>query len=126
MTEGKSCNTCSGAKKLIFSCSGAADVGEIADRAARRLSREGAGKMYCMAGIGARVSAIVKTTEAAGGLLALDGCPLNCASRSLAEAGFKNYASVSLADLGLDKGHSPASEENVEKVTKAAKELLTA
>jgi len=46
--------------KLIFSCSGCADVGELADQAARKLTRDGAGKMSCLAGIGGRISGIVK------------------------------------------------------------------
>ena len=123
MADGSSC-ACSGAKALIFACSGAADVGEIADRAARKLSREGAGKMYCMAGIGARIEAIVKTTKAAGAILAIDGCPLNCASRSLAAAGFDDFKSVALAELGMDKGLCPATDEAVDKVTEQAKILL--
>ena len=41
-------STCGGGPRLIFACSGASDVGEIADRAARKLSREGVGKMYCI------------------------------------------------------------------------------
>ncbi|MFH1550779.1 MAG: hypothetical protein ABIH04_09485 [Planctomycetota bacterium] len=32
---------CSGAPRLIFACSGAADVGTIADQAARKLARKG-------------------------------------------------------------------------------------
>lgn len=35
MTDKKSCE-CSAAPTLIFSCSGAADVGELSDRAARK------------------------------------------------------------------------------------------
>jgi uncharacterized metal-binding protein len=34
---------CSGGPKLIFACSGAADVGGVADQAARRMSKEGVG-----------------------------------------------------------------------------------
>ncbi len=45
-------NCCSSATKLIFACSGAADVGAIADQAARKLTRDGVGKMFCLAGIG--------------------------------------------------------------------------
>ena len=44
--------SCSAAPKLIFPCSGGSDVGEITDRAARKVTIEGAGKMYCLAGIG--------------------------------------------------------------------------
>ena len=32
---------CTGGDKLIFACSGAADDGEISDRAARKLTRDG-------------------------------------------------------------------------------------
>ena len=48
MSEANCC--AKGANTLIFSCSGAADVGEIADRAARKLTRERMGKMFCLAG----------------------------------------------------------------------------
>ena len=37
----KSTNEHAGGPKLIFACSGAADVGEIADRAARNMTRDG-------------------------------------------------------------------------------------
>ena len=73
---------CDPASTLIFACSGAADVGEIADHAARKLSREGAGKMYCLAGVGGRVEGILKNTKAAEALLVLDGCPLHCAKNT--------------------------------------------
>ena len=56
-------NVCRGGPKLIFACSGAADVGEIADRAARELTKNGLGKMFCLAGIGGRVGGIMKKTS---------------------------------------------------------------
>jgi uncharacterized metal-binding protein len=43
---------CSGGPKLIFACSGAADVGAVADQAARRMTKEGAGSMFCVAAKG--------------------------------------------------------------------------
>src|SRR4030042_3189527 len=92
---------CSGGPTLIFACSGAADVGEIADRAARKLTKEGVGKMFCLAGIGGRVSGIMKTTEAASKILAIDGCTLNCAGRCLEEAGFTEFEHLELADLDM-------------------------
>lgn len=123
MSTNEGC-ACSAAPKLIFACSGAADVGAVADQAARKLTREGAGKMFCLAGIGGRVSGIMKTTEAAGSILAIDGCPMNCVKNSLKEAGFSDFRHVQLADLGLAKGSSPANEENVAKVCAAAAETL--
>ena len=115
---------CSSAPRLVFACSGAADVGAVADRAARQLTQEGAGKMYCLAGLGGRVEGIIANTQAAGKILAIDGCPMNCAQRTLAEAGFSEFEHLRLADMGFQKGASPTTDENVRKVVDAAKPLL--
>jgi uncharacterized metal-binding protein len=107
---------CAAAPKLIFACSGAADVGQISDLAARKLAAEGTGKMFCLAGIGGRVSGIMKTTEAASAILAIDGCPLDCARQTLEQAGFQEFEHMRLSDLEMEKGNSPATEERVDKV----------
>jgi uncharacterized metal-binding protein len=123
MSAGKSCE-CSGGPRLIFACSGAADVGAIADRAARKMAADGVGKMFCTVGIGGRVSGIMKTTEAADAVLAIDGCPLNCVKQSLELAGFTGYKHLQLADLGLEKCSSPVTDANIDKVAAKGKELL--
>jgi len=113
---------CNAAPKLIFSCSGAADVGEVADRAARQLTRAGVGKMYCLAGVGGGVPQILEQTGMASDLMAIDGCPTGCVSASLKKAGFDNFKRIQLADMGLNKGASPATPENIERVVAAARE----
>lgn len=118
MSEKSACGSGT-APKLIFACSGAADVGAIADQAARKLTKEGAGKMYCLAGIGARVSGIMATTQSAARILAIDGCPLACAKNSLEQAGFKEYEHLQLSDLGMEKGKTPATPENIAKAAAA-------
>lgn len=123
MSDQKSC-ICSGGPKLIFACSGAADVGAIADQAARRLTKDGIGKMFCLAGIGGRIDGIMKTTEAASMVLAVDGCPLNCVKACLEKAGFSGFKHLQLADLGLEKGKSPVTEEAVSRVADKAKAML--
>lgn len=107
---------CDAAPKLIFACSGAADVGHIADLAARKISSQGAGKMFCLAGIGGRVSGIMATTEAAAKVLAIDGCPLDCARNTLEQAGFNEFEHLQLNDLGMEKGSTPVTDERVEQV----------
>jgi uncharacterized metal-binding protein len=118
-----SCGTGKG-PRLIFSCSGAADVGELADRAGRALNRSGQGKMFCLAGIGGRVSGILKTTESAVSILAIDGCPLDCAKKSLTEAGFKKVNHLRLSDLGFEKGKTVVDEAAVTAVIKKAERYL--
>lgn len=123
MSNGSGCS-CSASQQLIFSCSGAADVGEIADCAARQLTRAGVGKMYCLAGIGGGIPMIEENTRAAPGLLAIDGCPSACASMLLKKAGFSGYAQIQLAALGMAKGQSPATADNIDRVVAAARDVL--
>lgn len=111
---------CCAAPTLIFSCSGAADVGAISDKAARKLTVDGVGKMYCLAGIGGRVPGIIKTTKEAETILAIDGCSLDCTRLSLEQAGITGFYHMTVTSLGLEKGKSPATEENIATVVGAA------
>ncbi|MFH1738758.1 MAG: putative zinc-binding protein [bacterium] len=124
MNEKREC--CQGAPKLIFPCSGAADTGEITDRVARRLTKNGVGKMFCLAGIGGRVEGIVSQTQAASLILAIDGCDTDCAKRTLENAGLKSFQHLRVTDLGLEKGKSPATHENMTRVVEKAEILLSA
>jgi uncharacterized metal-binding protein len=117
--------SCSSGPKLIFSCSGAADVGELADRASRALTRNGSGKMFCLAGIGGRISDIVKSTEAAASILAIDGCALDCARKSLEEAGIVRVNHLRLTDLGFTKGDTEIDDETIAQVVDKAKLFLS-
>ncbi len=117
-------NVCTAAPTLIFACSGAADVGAVSDKAARELTAKGAGKMYCLAGIGGRVPGILKTTAEAEKILAIDGCPLDCVRLSLEEADFSEFRHMRVTDLGLEKGKSPATEKNIDRVVQAALDVL--
>jgi uncharacterized metal-binding protein len=125
MPEEHTC-ACEGSLKLVFACSGAADVGAIADQAARRISRDGAGSMFCLAGIGGRVPGIMKTTEAADAVLAIDGCPLDCAAKTLEEAGFAGFERLRVTDLGMEKGRAAVTEERVALVAEKAAGILAA
>jgi len=117
---------CGGVPRLIFACSGASDVGEITDRAARLLTREGVGRMYCTAGVGGRVSGILATARTASAILALDGCPLNCAQKTLKEAGFSSFVHLSLCVLGMEKGATPPTEAAIRRVADEAAARLKA
>lgn len=115
---------CSGGSTLIFSCSGAADVGGISDLAARKLHAEGAGKMFCLAGIGGGVKGILETTQAAEKILIIDGCPLDCARLSLEKAGFFQFEQMVVTNYGLPKGQSSPTPGNVDKIVAAARQKI--
>jgi Uncharacterized conserved protein len=80
--------------------------------------------MFCLAGIGGRVSGIVKSTEAAAKIVAVDGCPLNCARKTLEEAGFTNFTHLQLGEMGFVKGQSPVTSQACACIAKKIKEAL--
>ena len=123
MNAQTSCS-CQAAPKLIFPCSGAADVGAISDQAARQMTRDGAGRMFCLAGIGGRVEPILDTTRSAAKVLVIDGCPQECARKTMEQAGFTNFQHLQLANLGLEKGSSPATAERICLVATKGAEML--
>lgn len=114
------------ASKLIFSCSGAADVGAVADRAARKLTQAGHGKMFCLAGVGGRVPAIVERTANAETILAIDGCELDCVKECLEHAGFSDFAHVRVTGLGMEKGKTPVNDEAIDRVVACGAAKLAA
>jgi len=117
---GCSCGSGDAGPKVIFSCSGCADVGELADQAARKLTRDGAGKMACLAGISGKVSGIVKSAEAAQSILAIDGCSLDCTRKTLENSGFVRVNHLRLSDLGFEKGNTEVSEASIASVISKA------
>lgn len=120
-----SCNCeCDNAPRLIFSCSGASDTGELSDRVARKMTHEGSGSMACLAGIGGRISGIQLSAEAAGAILVIDGCPQDCAKKTLELAGLKNIRHVQLSELGYLKGRTEINDENIARIADKAKNLM--
>ena len=110
---------------IIYACSGCSDAGEIADRVARQLSREGAGQMSCLAGIGGRVKSLVMKAENAERILVVDGCPLNCAAHTLRFSGFKNFEHLELHIIGIRKGSCPVTDERILSGVEAGRKILS-
>jgi uncharacterized metal-binding protein len=124
VAENDKATVCSPASKLIFACSGAADVGEISHKAARKLTRDGLGKMFCLVGIGGNVEAIISAAKSASIILAIDGCGLDCANKCLEQAGFENFQHLRITDMGMEKGKSPVTDQRITEVADMVKDLL--
>jgi len=105
---------CGGKNVFIFSCSGAADVGELSDKVVRKLSKEGKGKMYCMAAVGANIPEKLTPLMGSAGLVTIDGCSSLCAKKVLERAGFtpKFY---NLEDLGFQKGKTEVNDSAIDE-----------
>jgi uncharacterized metal-binding protein len=109
---------CSGTNIYLFSCSGAADVGALSDRIARKLSKDGKGKMYCMAAVGANIPEKIAPIKKALGVVTIDGCSSLCAKKVLENAGFKTV-SYNLEDLGFPKGKTEVDDTSIKQAIAA-------
>jgi uncharacterized metal-binding protein len=123
MSNEKSC-ACESKPKLVFACSGAADVGALSYQVARKLTRDCVGKMFCLAGIGGRVDHIMEGTKEAERILAIDGCESDCAKSCMELAGFHDFSHLRLTDLGLEKGKANVTDKLVTQIAEKAKEKL--
>ena len=90
---------------LVFPCSGGSNVGQIANQAGVKLTQNGIGNIFCLAGIGGHVSGMIESTKAGKVIVAIDGCPVACAKKTLEHAGFNIDEYVQVADLGIEKNH---------------------
>jgi uncharacterized metal-binding protein len=109
---------------IVYACSGCSDAGELADKIARQLSREGAAEMSCLAGIGGRVKSLMRKGEQAERILVVDGCPLNCAAHTLRLAGLQKFDHLELHKIGFRKGSCPVTEERVAVGVEAGKKII--
>jgi uncharacterized metal-binding protein len=117
---------CKAEEITILSCSGGSNVGQIANQAAVSLDTMGVGKIYCLAGIAAHISGMVESARSAKRLVAIDGCQVACAKKTIEHAGLKATDWICLTDEGITKSHSFALEESdIEKITQKIKESLT-
>ncbi|MCW5552208.1 MAG: putative zinc-binding protein [Verrucomicrobiae bacterium] len=117
--------TCQAAPKLLFPCSGASDVGGLSDRAARQMTLDLAGRMYCLAGIGGRVEGILANTRSAAKVLVIDGCKEECARKTMELAGFSGFAHLQLErDFRFEKGATRVTAARIRQVADRGADLL--
>ncbi len=99
-------------------------MGGLSDQAARQMTKDGTGKMYCLAGIGGRVEAIVANTRGAKKVLAIDGCAQECARKTLEQAGITGFEYLKLWEMGYKKGETPLTPERVRAVADRGAAML--
>jgi uncharacterized metal-binding protein len=88
---------------LVYSCSGCSSAAQMANHIALELDREEVAEMSCIAGVGGDVPSLVKLAKSGRPVVAIDGCPLECARHCLARHGVTPDLHVQLAERGVRK-----------------------
>ncbi|HOV13118.1 MAG TPA: putative zinc-binding protein [Spirochaetota bacterium] len=102
--------------KLIYSCSGAANTGYLADSVSRKLMKEGKGKMTCLAAIGADLSGFIESAKSVDKNIVIDGCPVAC-GKKIFEKNELKFNHFILTELGVEKGKTEITEEVINKIS---------
>ncbi len=117
--------TCTPAEILIYPCSGGSNVGQLANAAGVKLTVDGRGRIFCLAGIGGHVPSMLESAKVAKRVVAIDGCKVACSKITLEHAGFEVTDYVVVTELGIKKSHDFALDGgDIEKVCAAVADKL--
>jgi uncharacterized metal-binding protein len=117
---------CKAEEITILPCSGGSNCGQIANQAAVSLDTLGVGKIYCLAGIAAHIGGMVESAKSAKRLVAIDGCQVACAKKTIEHAGLKVTDWICLTDEGISENHNLLLEQQeIEFITQKTKELIS-
>jgi uncharacterized metal-binding protein len=97
--------TCGESPVIILACSGASNVGQLANEIGKGLSNDEGIKMSCLAGIGAHVPTIVETAKAARKVVVIDGCPVACGKKAADLAELIVHDHLIITELGIKKSY---------------------
>jgi uncharacterized metal-binding protein len=63
-------------------------------------------------------------SDRAARVLVIDGCPQECARKTMELAGFKDFQHLSLAEMGCKKSETPVTPARIREVADKGAELL--
>ncbi|MRR14116.1 zinc-binding protein [archaeon] len=125
MEENKKC-ACGSSDVRVVTCSGGSNVGQIANQAAVMLAKEKVAGFFCLAGIGAHIKGMVRSGKEADLIISIDGCPVQCAAKTMQHVEIEPAIQVIVTELGIEKSHDIVVDEKIcaRVVEKVKEELL--
>ncbi len=115
-------------KIALVACSGASNTGQTTNEVAKRLSLESDDyTMVCLAALTLGHENSLNKIENASKIVVIDGCPVKCASKILAEyTGKKADLDIQvMEDYSIKKEPKPAFEDSdIEKIAKDIREKI--
>jgi len=116
---------------IVAACDGASSVGQIGNEVARILTKKYPERvrMCCLAAVAAGSELHVKIFRDAKAVLAINGCPLKCASRVLRMRGIEPTYEVTITEMGVPKASTldfdaETAREIAEKIAREVLEKL--
>ena len=114
------------AEEITFlPCSGGSNCGQITNQVAIKLDEEGVGHIYCLAGVAAHIDGMVESARGAKRLVALDGCQVACAKKTIEHAGLTVTDWICVTEAGVTKNHQfKLAKDDIDLIVRKTKESL--
>lgn len=110
---------------MILACSGGSNVGQLSNQAAVELTREGFGKMSCLAGVGGELMGFVHSAMTTPVVVVIDGCPIGCGKACFEKADVPIKVYLVLTELGIEKnGDMELKSWEVARVKEAVRQAV--
>ena len=93
---------------LVYSCSGCSSAAQMANYMALQLDKRGVAEMSCSTGVAAGIPALLKIARSGRTVIALDGCPLACTKKCLAQHDITPDDYIQLGSYGVKKHYHVA------------------
>ncbi len=114
-------------KKIgILPCSGACNVGMLSTRAViQTLDERENTDFVCALGLPLGIEGIIQQGKSSDGYIALNGCPVKCASKALESADIPVDKEIVITErYGIKKNKNLNSEEKVEDIIAEVKRMV--
>ena len=116
---------CKAEEIILLPCSGGSNCGQIANQVAIKLTEEGVGNIYCLAGIGAHIPGMIESTRSAKRIMAIDGCAVACAKKTIEHTGLTVTDWICVTEEGIVKNHQfELLPQEIALITRRARKLL--
>ncbi len=102
---------------IVAACDGASSTGQIGNEVARLLTKRFPNlvRMCCLAAVAAGSETHLRIFRDAKAVIAINGCPLRCASRVLRSKGIEPDYEVTITDYGVPKASTLDFDEEEAK-----------
>ena len=111
-------------RTAVLACAGVSTNGELGDRLARRLQKEGLAEMYSIAQIQSKITSSSRLATSPK-VLVIDGCHSGCASECLKDMGYSGFDIWDVREH-LDLDDREFTEDDLEEAFEMVKKRLGA
>jgi len=108
----------------ILPCQGSSNTGVMTSKVMLEKVDGNKYKTVCALGLPLGIEGIIKNGKKNEKFVALNGCPIKCASKALESAGIVNYEEINVTELGIQKTGDMKDLDGIEKVREELDKVL--